>query len=325
MNVVDLHCDTLMALNNARMANKTKSFGRNDLHVDLEKLRKGNYLLQCFAAFVDAKHSPESPLLEVLQEMDVFHGIMERYAKELAPVYAFEDIRKNQEAGKISGLLTIEDGGVTLGDLGALRMFHRLGVRLITLTWNYENRIGHPQEPFGSVDAGNHRGLKEQGIAFLAEMERLGIMVDVSHLSDQGFHDVAKYAKKPFLASHSNARRVCNHPRNLTDDMLRVLAEKGGLVGMNFCLNFLDEDMGRLRDRGSAEAVVDHIQHIKQVAGMDIVALGSDFDGIGETLDLKDASRMEVLVSAMERRGFSAREIEKVFHGNALEFLRKLI
>ena len=325
MKVVDLHCDTLMALNKARLSGIEKTFGRNDLHVDLGKMKKGDYLLQCFAAFTDARNSPSSPLIEALQEIDVFHEIMKEYASDLAPVYRFSDIQRNREEGKISALLTIEDGGVTAGDLSVLRMMHQLGVRMITLTWNYENPIGYPATDFGKRGTGSFRGLKEQGLAFLSEMENLGIVVDVSHLSDEGFYDVARHARKPFLASHSNSRSLCGHPRNLSDDMLKVLAEKGGLVGMNYCLTFLDEDRERLIQRGTAETVADHVEHVRKVAGIDVIALGSDFDGIEETLDLADASAMHLLVDALERRGFCTGEVEKIFSQNAMRFFKEIL
>ena len=325
MKTVDLHCDTLMALNKARQKNIDKNFGENDLHVDLLKLKKGDYLLQCFAAFVDFEDSPESPLLEVLQEIDVFHQIMETYHEEMAPVYKFSDIEKNRKDGKISGLLTVEDGGVCLGDLSALRMLHRLGTRMITLTWNYENKIGYPAVPFWKTVDSAYKGLKEHGLAFLNEMERLGVIVDVSHLSDEGFYDVVKYAEKPFLASHSDSRMLCPHPRNLTDEMLKLLAERGGLVGMNYYYNFLDLNRPRFLERGAAGTVVDHIEHIRKVAGIDVIALGSDFDGIEETLDLKDASKMHLLILALEKRGFTTSEIEKIFSLNALRFFRDLL
>lgn len=325
MNVIDLHCDTLMALNKSRLLKTDRKFNQNDLHVDLEKLKQGDYMLQCFAAFVDFEKSPESPLLEALQEIDIFHQIMDKYATDIAPVYEFSDIGKNREQGKISGLLTLEDGGVCMGDLSALRMLHRLGARMMTLTWNYENTLGFPATPFGKVSRTVNKGLKEQGIVFLSEMERLGMIIDVSHLSDEGFYDVVKHTKKPFLASHSNSRTQCAHPRNLTDDMLRILAERGGIVGMNFYFSFLDKDLARLKERGTAEAVVDHMEHIRKVAGLDIIALGSDFDGIDQTLDLKDASKMGILVSTMEKRGFRASEIEKVFSENALRFFKDVL
>ena len=325
MSIIDLHCDTLMALNKSRILMADKSFNQNDLHIDLEKLKQGDYMLQCFAAFVDVEKSPETPLLEVLQEIDIFHQIMDKYAQDIAPVYEFSDIRNNKEQGKISGLLTIEDGGVCQGDLSVLRMIHRLGARMMTLTWNYENTLGYPATPFGKVPDSSNKGLKEQGIAFLSEMERLGMIIDVSHLSDEGFQDVVKFTHKPFLASHSNSRTLCPHPRNLTDDMLRLLAKHGGIVGMNFYFNFLDSDLARLKEKGIAETVVDHIEHIKKVAGLDIIALGSDFDGIDQTLDLKDASKMGVLVSAMEKRGFTVSEIEKVVSLNAMRFFKEVL
>ena len=327
MKMIDCHCDTLMALNDARLAGTEKTFERNDLHVDLEKLEKGDYLLQCFAAFVNFAESPVSPLLEVIQEIDVFHQLMALYPDRIAPAYRFADIERNRQSGKISGLLTIEDLGCCFGDLAALRTLHRLGARMMTLTWNYENSLGFPNNPVLADPGIDYpgSGLKPAGIAFVEEMDRLGIIIDVSHLSDAGFFDVAAHSQRPFIASHSNARSLCSHPRNLTDEMLRVLADRGGFVGMNYCLAFLDDDQERLKARGTAEAVVDHIEHIRKVAGLDIVGLGSDFDGIDVTMQLKDASTMGLLVETMERRGFTTTEIEKVCHQNALRVFKELL
>ena len=148
-------------------------------------------------------------------------------------------------------MLTVEEGAVCKGSTGKLRHLYRLGVRMLTLTWNYPNELGWPNvkmPPEGSEEAPDftvpdrEHGLTETGFAFLSEMERLGMIVDVSHLSDAGFWDVARAAEKPFVASHSNARAVCHHVRNLNDEMIRALAEKGGVTGLNFCPSFLEAE-----------------------------------------------------------------------------------
>ena len=201
MKVFDLHCDTLSELRYAEKAGMPKSFAQNDLHIDLQKLKKGDYMLQCFAAFVNLgdKTPGADPLVTALEEIDVFKRIMEKYPEDIAPVYQPSDIRKNAAEGKISGMLTIEEGGCCKGSIGVLRRMYELGVRMMTLTWNHENELASPNV----VPGGGHNiwpcapntetGLKEKGFEFLAEMERLHIIADVSHLSDKGFWDIVEH------------------------------------------------------------------------------------------------------------------------------------
>ena len=191
MKVFDLHCDTLSELRYAEEAGQPKSFAENDLQIDLKKLQKGDYMLQCFAAFVNLARPGQDPLVAALEEIDIFKRIMAKYSDFIAPVYQPEDLRKNAEAGKISGMLTIEEGGCCKGSLGVLRLMHELGVRMMTLTWNHENELASPNVvPGADTDTiwpcqpNTKTGLKEKGFEFLAEMERLHIIADVSHLSD---------------------------------------------------------------------------------------------------------------------------------------------
>ena len=216
MKVFDLHCDTLSELRYAEKAGTPKSFAQNDLHIDLQKLKKGDYMLQCFAAFVNLgdKTPGADPLVTALEEIDVFKRLMEKYPEDIAPVYQPSDIRKNAAEGKISGMLTIEEGGCCKGSIGVLRRMYELGVRMMTLTWNHENELASPNV----VPGGGHNiwpcapntetGLKEKGFEFLAEMERLHIIADVSHLSDKGFWDIVEHSTRPFAASHSNCPRT---------------------------------------------------------------------------------------------------------------------
>ena len=201
MKVFDLHCDTLSELRRAEMRGDGQTFAHNNGHIDLEKLEKGDYMLQCFAAFVNlADPTPGAdPLVTALEEIDVFKRMMERYSDRIAPVYRPEDIRKNAEAGKISGMLTIEEAGCCKGSLGVLRRMYELGVRMMTLTWNHENELASPNVvpgngPIWPCMPNTETGLKEKGFEFLAEMERLHIIADVSHLSDKGFWDIAEHS-----------------------------------------------------------------------------------------------------------------------------------
>jgi membrane dipeptidase len=183
---------------------------------------------------------------------------------------------------------------------------------MLTLTWNYENELAFPNGQTG--------GLKETGLAFLAEMERLGMIADVSHLGDDGFWDVCRAAKKPFLASHSCCRALRPHRRNLTDPMLKALADRGGIVGVNFYADFLGESReSRLAD------IVRHARHIADTAGVDAVALGSDFDGIDCPLEFGDAAGMPQVAEALVRGGFTEAEAEKICWKNVWAFYQRTV
>lgn len=320
MNMIDLHCDTLCKL--AREY-QTASLRQNQFHVDIEKMQKGNSLAQFFAIFIHGEKLEEYGGAKTAYE--AFHACYQIYQRELAanedilaPAYSYEDIMENHKAGKLSSVLTIEEGEAIGGDMAKLEEFYRLGVRLITLTWNYENCLGFPNSPDPAM---MNKGLKPFGIMAVERMNDLGIAVDVSHLSDGGFWDVANHSKKPFLASHSNARAIKNHTRNLTDEMLRTLAEKGGITGINFFHLFLDDD----KDTSRIEAMITHMKHIKKVAGIDVLALGSDFDGIGSTLEIPNIGEVPMLIPHLEKAGFSSSEIEKLFYGNALRFIKDVM
>ncbi len=321
MKVVDMHCDTIGELWKAEKAGKPISLRSNSLHIDLEKMQKGDYLLQNFAMFVFLGREKD-PLVNVLEMIDVYNRAMAENANLIAPVLKYEDIEKNRVAGKLSGMLTIEEGAVLKGNPYVVRSLYRLGVRMLTLTWNFENEIGYPHTIVKAkdYDPSRHYGLKPEGIEIVREMNRVGMIVDVSHLGDDGFWDVVKYCDGPFVASHSNARAVCNHTRNMTDDMIRALADKGGVMGLNFCGDFLNPD-GKSR----VEDMVRHAKHIIDVGGGDVLGLGTDYDGIDGDLELDHCDKMQLLAQEMERQGFSTQQIEKIFHGNVLRLYREVL
>ena len=332
MKVFDLHCDTLSELRYAERRGEDKSFAQNDLHIDLEKMQKGDYMLQCFAAFVNlADPTPGAdPLVTALEEVDVFKRIMAKYSDKIAPVYRPEDIRKNAAAGKISGMLTIEEGGCCKGSIGVLRRMYELGARMMTLTWNHENELASPNVvPGGGGDIwpcqpNTETGLKERGFEFLAEMEKLHMIVDVSHLSDKGFWDIAEHSTRPFAASHSNCRALAPHTPNLTDEMIRALAEKGGIAGLNYYAPFLDADPTRPeRCRSTVELIAKHAAHYKQLGGAQMIALGSDFDGIDGPHQLENASFLPMLADALRKEGFTEDEVEGIYFRNAMRFFEE--
>lgn len=333
MRILDMHCDTIDKLYHRQSAGDGKqeempeTLRKNRLQLDLEKMRKGDYLLQNFAVFIDKKHV-QDPFEEAHHMIDCYYRELEANKDRIAPVFCFQDILDNHARGKMSALLTIEGGEAVKGELSLLRQFYRLGVRMMTLTWNYDNELGAPNLRFGldgmpEFQKRSDRGLTGKGIEMIQEMERLGMMVDVSHLSDGGFYDVARYTKKPFVASHSNAAAVCNVSRNLTDDMLRVLGERGGVAGLNFCGAFLKDSEGTGQSESRIEDMVRQVKHMTKIGGIEVCALGSDYDGIPGCEDMPDASRIQQLVRALKKAGFTESELEKICYKNALRVYRE--
>ena len=223
---------------------------------------------------------------------------------------------ENDRIGKLSAIITIEEGGAIKGKLQNLRNFYRLGVRLITLTWNYPNEIGYPSCMPEHMD----KGLTPFGEEVVHEMNKLGMLIDVSHLSDGGFHDVARLSTKPCVASHSNARALCPHTRNLTDDMIKVLSNKGGVMGINFEREFLGN-----RDISTVEEMVNHIKHIRNVGGIEVIAIGTDYDGINQQLEIENMGQISKLILGLQNNGFNEEEIEKIFYKNALRVIKDVL
>lgn len=310
MKLIDLHCDTILRIVDAD--GKVK-MSKNDFCIDVQKLRKGNSLAQFFAMYVDLEKDT-LPMERCMDMIDCFYNEIEENCDNIAFAGSAADMDRNSSQGKISAFLAVEEGGVIGGKLQNLRNLYRLGVRLITLTWNFPNCIGYPNAEWVHRD----KGLTPFGEEVVAEMNRLGMIIDVSHLSDKGFYDVARLSGKPFVASHSNVRSIEKHSRNLTDEMLVILAEKGGVTGLNLEPSFLGED-------GSIEIMTRHISHIRKVAGIDTAAIGTDFDGTGELHYIKNAGEMGLLCDALEKAGFSAEEIEKVMYRNAERVIREVL
>ena len=313
MRIVDMHCDTIL-----RCFSEDQPLRKNDGHIDVEKLKRGGSLAQFFALYIPFEGKTKGEVhygrYELFQEMyKLYRKELEENSGDLAPAFSLKDIEENRSKGKISAILTVEDGALIEGDMERLYELHDKGVRLLTLLWNYESCIGYPN----SSDPEAHgKGLKPFGIEVVGEMERLGMIVDVSHLSEGGFWDVAKYGRKPFVASHSCARALCGHERNLTDEQLRCVAEKGGVVGVNFYSEFLRDGC----PHASTEDILWHIDHMLNIMGEEHVALGSDFDGIDCTLDLADFGMMGDLVKALESR-YSPALVEKILSKNALRVI----
>ena len=333
MRVVDMHCDTILGLLDKELSQKDSDLLSNDLSIDLKKLKKGNYLLQNFALFTDQEALPITEQ-QTMRLYDKYCREMDKYQEYIRPVLKYSDIEENDKAGKLSSLLTLEDGGVVFNDLAMLRNYYRMGVRMIALTWNYPNGIGYPNLSMKDMDGDKpnyyrhvdtQRGLTEFGISYVQEMEKLGMIIDVSHLNDAGFYDVLKYTTKPFVASHSNARSVCGVARNMSDDMILKLAQRGGVMGLNFCGSFLGNHDEYSDHPSLIEDMVKHILYIKNLAGIDVIGLGTDFDGISSRLEIKDAAHMYLLEDALRKAGLTEEEIEKVFYKNVLRVYKEVL
>lgn len=338
MKYADMHCDTIGRLYGLKEEGKREGLRENGGHVDLLRMRKGEYLLQNFALFVELERDGD-PWERVCRLRTLYAEELEVNADLIAPVLKFADIAANEAAGKMSALLTVEEGAVCKGEPEKLRTLYDMGVRMLTLTWNFPNELGEPnldrellkeyrrRKDQASFERFFHTpnlegGLTERGREFVAEMEELGMIPDVSHLSDRGFYDVLEAAKKPFVASHSNAREICPCVRNLTDDMIRKLAERGGVMGLNFCADFLEEKPVGESNPGTIAAVVRHAEHIVNVGGIEVLGLGSDFDGIDTHEELEGAQGMEKLSDALKKAGFTESRVEKIFRDNVLRVYR---
>ena len=312
--IADMHCDTLSISLEHQNKGKAPDLLSQDTQINISKMKQSGYALQNFAAFVDLSKDCD-PLESALLMADLFYQQLESHSDLISPVTSWEEIRQNMVSGKMSALLSLEEGGICKGNPHFLSVLYRLGARMMTLTWNYENELGFPNSDM-------KHGLKEQGFYFLEEMERLGMIIDVSHLSDLGIFDVLKHTKKPFVASHSNARSICPVMRNLTDNMIRQMAERGCITGLNFCKDFLGKPDP---EKDYLDQAVKQISYLMNLGGEDFVGLGSDFDGIPIYEDFKDCTVMQTLIDRMEQAGFTNRQIEKICYKNVFRIYRELL
>ena len=284
-------------------------------HIDLPRLRKGGVDLQVFAISSERDPTPAYPLRTAMEMIETFYTECEKYPKLVQPVTDHAGIKQANEEGRIAAMLSIEGADVLEGHLSMLRIFHRLGVRMVGLVHNLRNLLAD-----GVSDSRTKGGLSQLGVEVVEELNRLGMIVDVSHLSDSGFWDVMEISKDPVVASHSNSRAVCAHPQNMTDDMIKALAEKGGVVGISFVPSFID------KTDPSLVTLVDHVDHIVDLVGPEYVGLGSDFDGMRNTpKGLEDASMMPAVTVELVKREYSEEDICLILGGNHLRLFKEVI
>jgi len=284
-------------------------------HIDIPRLHEGGINCQVFAISSLRDRTPPFALRTALEQLDVFYSECEKHKSLITSVTSSQDIQEAINSGKVGALLSIEGGDILEGNLGILRIFYRLGVRMFGLVHSLRNLLAD-----GVADHRTRGGLSELGVMVVEELNRLGVLIDVSHLNDAGFWDLVDISKQPFIASHSNCRAVCNHPRNLTDDQIRALADRGGVIGLNFATDFVHPT------HATVERVIDHADHIISLVGPDHVGLGSDFDGIPDTpKGLEDVTRMINITKELVRREYSEENIRKILGENHLRALKAVV
>jgi membrane dipeptidase len=359
--LIDSHNDVPMRTLNGFDIGPRASTGQTDL----ARLREGGVGAVFFSVYVAAGYANGNHSANrALQMIDtVRHDIIGRYPDDFVPALTAGDIEAAHRQGKIAALMGLEGGHAIEDSLRLLRDFYRLGIRYMTLTHANTNGWADSSGDMDNPKVEHHNGLTDLGKQVVREMNRLGMIVDISHVSDKAFYDALAVTTRPVIASHSSCRAISEFPRNMTDDMFRAMAKNGGVVGINFGGGFLnqkeaDNDMRNINAIGSAEPnltgkalddyhaemhmkndwahprksmaslddVVAHIDHVVKIAGIDHVGIGSDFDGISDSPQgLEDESKMPALTAALLKRGYSEPDIKKIMGGNFLRVMREVV
>ncbi|GAB4301644.1 MAG: dipeptidase [Myxococcota bacterium] len=321
--IIDLHSDTIFRISHAIDVKKTPplSLMSEDLEVSIPHLRAAGVKAQFFALWVSLKKGEKAEKgaekKRANKLLEVFNKLLNEHSSYIAFAGSYKEVEKNISEGKISALLAIEDGAALGDDIKNVDYFHKRGVRYITLTWMNTNLIGD-----SSTDAERYGGLSEFGKKVIGRMNELGMIIDVSHASDETVMDALKISKDPIIASHSNCRALHPIKRNLNDELIKRICEKGGVIGVNFHSDYLRKK----GETASVKDVAQHIEHIKKTGGVDCVALGSDFDGYIKTPEgLKNISELYALTEELKSRGYSREEIEKIYGGNFIRVLKRTV
>ncbi|WP_020155285.1 dipeptidase [Caldibacillus debilis] len=308
MQVIDLHCDVLLKLSQGK--GKLRFRDSKELDVNFERLRKGKVKVQFFAVFLEPEIPAEQKFVEALNQIDYFYEEVLKKNPEMKHIKEWADIEKLKE-GEIGAVLTLEGADAIGNDLMKLRTLYRLGVKLVGLTWNFANYAadGVMEERGG--------GLTRFGKEVVRLNNEQKVFTDVSHLSERGFWEVMELADYP-IASHSNAKSLCNHPRNLTDEQAKALFQKGGMVHVVYNPPFIKES-----GNASIGDLVRHIDHFCSLGGVKQIGLGSDFDGIEKKVkNLEDASKTQNLILALLKY-YKEDEVKGFAYRNFLEHLPK--
>jgi membrane dipeptidase len=364
--VIDTHADTPQRFLDDNFdigSTDPKDFG----HISLDKARNGNLGAEFFSIWVEPETNQGHFAQHTLDLIDSVYVQAARHPDRMTMAFSVDDIERAHQQKKLAALMGIEGGHSIENDIHLLRDFYRLGVRYMTLSWSNTNEWADSSGDIDDPKIQHHNGLTDFGKQVVLEMNRLGMMVDISHVADKTFWDAIAVTKAPVIASHSSARALCNAPRNMTDDMLRAVARNGGVVDVNFFAGFLDQSywnavraqqkeqeaathayLEKLKAEGKQvtyadedritrewiakiprppfAVLIDHIDHIAKVAGVDHVGLGSDFDGVsGATpAGMDSAADLPKITQALLDRGYSAEDIRKILGGNVMRVFEEV-
>ncbi len=311
MFYIDAHCDTA-----AYILEKNQSLYSNDCAVSIEKgLAVGSWV-QFFAAFVHAKECRGREALRAFGILDKTITECEANPSTIKLCLSYADVCDAVKEKKMGAILSLEGGEPLLGSLAMLRSFYRMGVRCIGLTWNYRNELAD-----GVMDSESGGGLTMFGRSVVAEMNRLGMIIDVSHISEKGFWDTVELSSDPIIASHSNAAAVCDHRRNLNDRQLLAIAKNGGVTGINFLGDFLTAG-----GHASMDDVIRHIEYIVGLTGEDYIGLGSDFDGHDNPpVDVRSILDVAGLMERLLQLNYSEACVRKIAGENMLRVIEQIL
>ncbi len=352
--VIDTHMDTLQ-----RVLIRGVDLGQrsNDGQSDLPRLKEGGIKAQFFAVWPDPMYAPHHATRRTLQLIDAMYGVIAKNPDRIELARNGSDLERIVAAGKLAALMGIEGGHAIQNDLGVLRMFHRLGVSYMTLTHSNTNDWAD-----SSTDTARWGGLNDFGRQVVREMNRIGMIVDVSHVSEDTVMDVLEVSTQPVIASHSSCLSISNHPRNLSDKALRAIGQKGGVIGINFFSGFIDqkyndamkakqgdilaainekkeikpEDLDKVAaerlkllddpgiPRPPFDRILDHIDHAVKVAGIDHVGIGSDLDVIPSPEGMDDVRDFPKITRGLLQRGYKEEDIRKILGGNFLRVLKQV-
>lgn len=307
MKIFDGHCDTLL-----RCYLEGGGLRKRAGHLDLERLSSLGHCAQFFAIFGSKTDTPGS-LEQVFQrQVAIFQREMTANADLVVHCRTADEIEAAWSSGRQAAFLSVEGADLLSCDLQKLEEAYRLGVRAVNLVWNYENALS------GSNAESPKKGLTEQGRAFVWRMQELGMLVDVSHLSDPGFWDVMELAQKPIFASHSNARAVCGHKRNLTDEQFTAIIRNRGVAGINMAAEFLSDDP-------DLNTVVAHIEHWLALGGEQNVSLGGDWDGIDRApRGVMGIQNLEDLAERLLQLNYPEQRVNDIFYNNLMRVVREV-
>jgi membrane dipeptidase len=364
--VVDTHADTPQ-----RFLDESFDIGStdpNDIgHISLDKVRRGNLGAEFFSIWVDPETNQGHFAKHTFDLIDSVYEQAARHPDRMTMAFSVADIERARREHKLAALMGIEGGHSIENDMHLLRDYYRLGVRYMTLSWSNTNEWADSSGDINDAKVQHHNGLTDFGKQVVIEMNRLGMIVDISHVADKTFWDTIATTKAPVIASHSSSRALVDHPRNMTDDMVRAVAKNGGVVQVNFFSAFVDEEFrkameAQAKDQAAAvqkytdslkaqsksvsyidvdrierewmakiprpplKSLIDHIDHIGKIAGVDHVGLGSDFDGVsGATPQgIDSAADLPKITQALLDRGYSADDIKKILGGNLLRVFRQV-